>query len=226
MKSVNVYRKGIKVGETKVSDEDFSSVDSRIWYLNKDGYAQRHTVVDGKKRVIYLHRQIMNPPSDMFVDHINGDRLDNRRNNLRVATQAHNNKNQGIRVKSCYRMKGVRRRGNVWQADIRSDGICYYLGQHRTAYLAAAAYNEAAQRLHGEYARLNDLRAIASHPDLNRSVPRHQAVRSSPYPGVYWNTRANMWMVARHTPISQVYLGYYNEDLDAISAAMTLEACL
>jgi hypothetical protein len=77
---------------SKVSDEDFKELSRYTWYLKDTGYAI--TFINRKQ--ISLHRFIMNPPLNMQVDHINGDKLDNRRENLRVCTQTENLRNSGI----------------------------------------------------------------------------------------------------------------------------------
>lgn len=105
---------------------------------------------------LYLHRYILRDiPKGMVVDHISGDSLDNRRSNLRIVTVAQNNKNQHGYGSSGF--KGVLRyRGcKSWHAKIRSDGIVYDLGLYADPISAAIAYNEAAIRLHGEFALLN-----------------------------------------------------------------------
>ena len=79
-----------------IDDEDFERVSRYKWVSLKNKrtvYASRSSDLKGGKKTMYMHRFIMNPPSDMQVDHINGDGLDNRRVNLRVCTQSQNLKN-------------------------------------------------------------------------------------------------------------------------------------
>jgi hypothetical protein len=104
---------------------------------------------------LYLHRYILRDiPNGMVVDHISGDSLDNRRSNLRIVTVAQNNKNQ--RGYGASGFKGVFRGGvKSWNAVICSEGVVYQLGLFADPISAAIAYNEAAIRLHGEFAALN-----------------------------------------------------------------------
>lgn len=78
--------------------EDFNLVSQYRWYINDSGYAVWRGIKDGKKQTIRMHRLIMNAPSDKVIDHINHNKLDNRKTNLRICTQSENMlnlKNQG-----------------------------------------------------------------------------------------------------------------------------------
>jgi hypothetical protein len=104
---------------------------------------------------IYLHRNILSVSPGMEIDHINGDGLDCRRSNLRPALHRENCKNRRKNL-SHIGPKGVQRvRGSRWRARIRTNGILIHLGYFDTEELAAEAYDRAAIRLHGDFARLN-----------------------------------------------------------------------
>lgn len=117
-----------------------------------------------------MHRQVLERSLGrplavgLFADHINGNKLDNRRSNLREATRAESTLNRGPHgtwrgrvtassLKGVYARKGSRRR--PWRAQIKCDGKQIYLGVFATEPEAAAAYDAAALRLHGSFARLN-----------------------------------------------------------------------
>lgn len=123
-------RDGAVRGIVKVSAEDFERLDAFRWHLNGSGYAARSTPRP-TRRLIYMHREIMGlPPGDKRqVDHINGDRLDNRRDNLRVVTPAENSLNRHHRGGSS-RFRGVcwnRQRG-MWRAQVAYLRENYCLG--------------------------------------------------------------------------------------------------
>lgn len=96
---------------------------------------------------------------DGYLDHINNVHDDNRIANLREATASQNTRNQGKGSRGNSKYKGVffDKSEGIWRASITADGKAYYCGRHRTEEAAAKAYNEAAKRLHGEFAYLNDV---------------------------------------------------------------------
>ena len=98
----------------------------------------------------------MNPPLGMQVDHINGDRLDNRRENLRIVTNWQNQMNRGMTINNSSGYKGVRlRRSGKWEAQIRVNKKAIFLGRFYDKLDAAHAYDDAAKKYFGEFARLN-----------------------------------------------------------------------
>lgn len=88
-----------------------------------------------------------------YIDHINGNRLDNRISNLRLATMSQNLANSVIHRNNKSGFKGVSRIETRFRAQIKKDGKVIYLGLFASALEAHEAYCEAAARLHGEFAR-------------------------------------------------------------------------
>ncbi|MDE2434711.1 MAG: HNH endonuclease [Sphingomonadales bacterium] len=147
-------------GIVLVSDCDFEALSAFRWHLHSAGYAYRAQKKSGKQTNFLMHRQIMQPEKSMLVDHINGNRLDNRRENLRLATHAQNACNNAAIVGTSAR-RGVSwhtSRGK-WRATIKVDGRARHVGYFATEDDAAAAYDKAATDLHGEFARLNEVQA-------------------------------------------------------------------
>lgn len=106
------------------------------------------------KRQQTLHAFLMGAP---YVDHVNGDGLDNRRANLRSASTAENNQNRRRPRHNTSGFKGVvlTTRKRPWKAQIYAAGQQHHLGQFDTPEAAARAYDDAARRLHGPFARTN-----------------------------------------------------------------------
>jgi hypothetical protein len=109
---------------------------------------------DGGQTTIRLHNFLT---GWRYVDHINGDGLDNRRSNLRQATQATNNRNQAIGVRNNSGYKGVcwHKRAGKWCAQVSVGGRRIYLGLFVDPTEAARVYDAAAREVHGEFARVN-----------------------------------------------------------------------
>lgn len=147
-----------------VDEEDADLVRRYRWHAKRKSdwtqnrYVARSANVGGKTRCVYLHREIIGAQPGQFVDHINGNTLDNRRSNLRLCTQAQNIRNRAADKDNASGFKGISRTGgkrSPWRADIVADAIREYLGVFATPEEAARAYDAAALRLHGEFARLN-----------------------------------------------------------------------
>lgn len=105
-----------------------------------------------------MHREIANIPEDLECDHINGNSLDNRKANLRAATRRQNCWNNSKRKpKSLSKYKGVSfsKRGRPWKAMLTVNGKWIYLGSFNSENQAAKAYDKAARRHFGEFAKLN-----------------------------------------------------------------------
>jgi len=138
-----------------VDDSDYEELSKYKWYLDKF-YAKRNIRVGcGKQKAVKMHRLINNTPSGFETDHINGDKLDNRKCNLRTATTAQNRCNRGKQIDNKSGYKGVVfvSKYNNWQASIKINGKRKHLGTFRTPELAHAAYCEAAPKVHKEFAR-------------------------------------------------------------------------
>ena len=99
-----------------------------------------------------MHRLITGASYGIEVDHINGDRLDNRRSNLRLCTKAENTRNKVQQKHNRFGLKGVSFKCGKFYAQIQAHGKKYCLGYHSTPEEAHQAYCEAAFRLHGEFA--------------------------------------------------------------------------
>lgn len=118
---------------------------------------------NGKWSTEYLHRVIMARVlgRDLLqrehVDHINSDTLDNRRTNLRLASPSENLRNRGKNRNNTSGFKGVScfKRTGRWHARIWANGKCHHLGYYDTPEDAAHAYDIAARKVHGKFARLN-----------------------------------------------------------------------
>lgn len=147
-----------RYGAILFDEEDAAAVHQHRWYTaqrrSRHGIFYAQTSVQGT--TLYMHRMIAKPAPGLVVDHINSNGLDNRRGNLRAVTRAINSVTaRSWNPKSGYR--GVYRDQGLWVAQLWVGGKCNFLGRYKTSIEAAAAYNVAAERQWGSFARLNDL---------------------------------------------------------------------
>jgi len=142
----------------EVDEDDFDRVSKHTWACDSIGYVI--TTINGE--AVRLHRFIMGFPEGLSIDHIDGNRLNNRKSNLRICTHAQNMCNQKFREGGSSRYKGVawHARGKKWVAQITVEYRNVYLGLFATEEEAAKAYNIAALKHHGEFARINELEEI------------------------------------------------------------------
>lgn len=144
-----------------VDDADFNSLKKYSWHVrcDRDGryYATRSFWEGDKMKTLPMHRQLLDAPKGVYVDHINGNTLDNRRSNLRLCTNRQNTQNARKRARtgSKSKYKGVSEHYGKWRARIRVDGAVIHLGSFLNQVDAAKAYDKAAAKYFGEFARLN-----------------------------------------------------------------------
>lgn len=140
---------------TVVDASDYLSFGAYTYHLNSSGYAMRHLC---DKQGVVLHREIMNPPAEMQVDHINGNRLDNRRSNLRICTAQHNSWNRRIGSKNTSGYVGVHwvKASQSWAVVILVNGVRKHLGRFKNKLEAIRIRREAELLFYGEYAQVMD----------------------------------------------------------------------
>lgn len=152
-----------------IDDEDAERVLRHTWHVT---YCYRHghaflknvltdTVKNNKKTGLLLHRLLV--PNVSIIDHIDGNPLNNKKSNLRVCTNAENTRNCGKRVNNTSGYKGVSWHKYVKKffAQIGSNGQKIHLGYFDGVEDAARAYNAAALKHFGEFARLNEIVEVA-----------------------------------------------------------------
>jgi hypothetical protein len=180
MKKIIIESKTYGTHEVLLDDEDYDRLNEHKWCVQRD----YRSVVDkykfyvvrsfwpptdsknGKRRKsIRMHREITNAPKGKQVDHINGNPLDNRKENLRVCSQQENCMNRRHRTDNRSGYKGVsymkkgkdmiNERSKPWRAYIKFNHKQTRLGTYKTKEQAARAYDKKAIELFGEYAHLN-----------------------------------------------------------------------
>lgn len=138
-----------------IDDEDWPLVEGLKMFVDPDGYVRFNIKVKGKWVSRTLHNHLMRPPKGMLTDHVHGDKLDNRRHNLRVTDQHRNQVNRHkVNRNSSTGIRGVHYRGNTcpnrpWFMQIKASGITR-TGHFATKKEAIAARRAAELELYGE----------------------------------------------------------------------------
>lgn len=160
MKNIPVKIPNLKASKRAlVDDEDLELLSGYKWFI-RNGYAVRSEylgVIDGKSKCRYspMHRIVMKAEKGQTVDHVNGDRLDNRRQNLRFVDMRQNSWNRCVASNSTYGYKGVsfNKKNKRFYCRIVHQGKRYRFGYFLTAEEAAETYKKKELEFWGEFAR-------------------------------------------------------------------------
>ncbi len=163
-----------------VNDEDFEWLNQWKWYALSGGYkltyyAVRHLPQNHSKH-IHMHRLILDAPSGKLVDHINGNGLDNRRENLRLVTGSLNQHNRiKLNNNKTSKYKGVRwhKRDKKWIAQIVFNGKQKYLGSFDSEFEASLKYQKVKENILNEV--LNDGSSLTALSDSDTQGKEEKA---------------------------------------------------
>ena len=138
---------------TLVDDDMFEYLDQWKWRYSASGYVSRSEWENGSTKNVLLHRVVCNTPEGMETDHINCNKLDNRKSNLRTCTRAQNAQNRPAPKNNASGFKGVSwfKRDKKWIAYIQCNGKKKNLGRYSSPEEAAKIYEKAARELFGEF---------------------------------------------------------------------------
>lgn len=142
-------------GKTMVDDEDYENLKDSKWYVAHNGYVVKgiYNKMTQKTRSQFMHRVIMNTPNGMFTDHINHNKLDNRKCNLRICTRSGNQMNRKVSKNNKSGHKGVswNKWARKWRAQISKNGKTYLGGYYDDVKEASKVYQQKAKELFGEF---------------------------------------------------------------------------
>jgi len=193
-----------------VDDADYEWLSQYKWHFATVGYAA--SIINGKS--VYMHRLLLTPPAKHYVDHIDRNRLNNARSNLRIVTPTQSLMNQSKRKNVTSSFRGVAFIQGKWSARIKVNGQEIPIGRFRTQKAAAEAYNQAAVQHFGEYAALNDLSILPDKVDL----PLGSRKKTSKYNGVKQMWPRNKWQARIMVDRVQHHLGTFATELEAAQA--------
>jgi len=132
-----------------IDDGDAKLFVDKTLFIHTQGYVVAEWGGRIARQRQYAHRLIMNPPTGLQIDHLNGVKLDNRRCNLRIVDQTTNNFNARLRSDNTHGVRGVslHKPSGLWQARITVRGRRYNLGYFPSAEDAGAAYRRFAESM-------------------------------------------------------------------------------
>jgi hypothetical protein len=209
-----------------VDDADYEKYNQFNWTPHYNGqkyYPVRKVKIDGKSREIYLHREIMDAPKGVHVDHINGNSLDCRRENMRFATPSQNAMNRRMRSDNKTGVVGVSQtRSGKYLACYSIKGRLKRLGLFSTLEEAKAAREAAEAKYYGEYARSKDL-LVEQLPEPRPENKPYQLYRkrvnnSSGKTGVSYFRPMKAWRARIRLQSKEKTLGYYKTFEEACAA--------
>jgi len=158
--NMSMYIHTIKSGHQIILDDEDKHLAERSWQLNSVGYARRtmYSRETKKLRTALMHREIIGAKKGQVVDHKNGNKLDNRKANLRVCTQSQNQANRLKSASQSSKYKGVCLTKNFrparWEASLTVNGVRY-----RKIFMketdAAKWYDQQAIKYFGKFALTN-----------------------------------------------------------------------
>jgi len=148
----------VKGGVAIVDEDDVSRVNQYHWHTNPDGYAISNIWYEGRRTSISMHRYVMGcvPRDGKELDHINGNRLDNRKENLRFVEHIHNTWNTVKKKTASCTYKGITKNDSGgFDTQITVKGKTTFLGAYKDERECAKIYDIASAMFHGEYAKFN-----------------------------------------------------------------------
>lgn len=164
------------VGEAIIDKEDVIKIKPYKWRLNKGGTERSkcngvYTGNAKNSKCISLHRFLMNCPKNMYVDHVNGNRLDNRKNNLRICTNQENSFNRTVQGNNTSGSKGVwfDKSRSKWTAEIKYNNKKIYIGRYEYKDIAIFSRLYAEKVLFKEY-MAKECQSILSALNINPQV--------------------------------------------------------
>ncbi|MDG1949875.1 MAG: HNH endonuclease [bacterium] len=176
--------------KAKVDDDDFDNLNENwIWYRSSAGYAISN---DSWSK---MHRIVTKAEKKDIVDHINGDKLDNRKENLRLVSTCENVHNQKKRTGTKNNYKGTKfnKRLKLWEGRCRIYGQDFSLGHYTSEVAAGYAYNKKAQEL-SDYAKVNEFPGYTTEQLEQMLIDDKREIKPADFRSrfkyVYWHKKA------------------------------------
>jgi hypothetical protein len=183
---------------TFIDRDDIERIQGYTWKGTwVSGSYRPYAYIDQQRKQVFLYRFLFDEPKGFDVDHWDGDTLNNRRKNLRIATHQQNLANQKLSSASTSGYKGVtldqrkKKDGTPlepsWMAQAKHNGKRVYIGKFPSPEAAARAYDRKMIELHGEFARTNESLGLLP-PDDGSELERQIHLGANARGGNRWKT--------------------------------------
>lgn len=215
----------IPLGKDKyavISIEDLPEIGKFRWSKSPNGATRTLLKSESplKKVTMSMHRQIMNPPDGMCVDHIDRNVLNNTRENLRICTALENAWNRKPQKRKSIGTKGVIQTGKkLWRVEIVCNKQRIHVGTYDSPEKSALAYSEASIKYHGEYGRVEET-PFQDYSDVPIAPRANNRPTTSGHFGVIWNYKK--WTVSLVINGKTKTFGSFEKKEDAIAKVKTL----
>lgn len=202
-----------------VDDEDYCYITNCYDIkVNYDGYVQCMVKKKYKRMGLFsmpLHKILMNPNRMgrcVVVDHVDGNKLDNQKSNLRVCSHQQNMQNRKVHDGYANKKKASQYKGvyydHGWKAQMGKDAGKLYIGSYDSEITAANAYNHKAKELFGEFSRLNNVEYMSKEDVESRNVANK---KTSKYRGV--SLVDSKWLVQIYHKGKNIIIGKYDDEI-------------
>lgn len=199
-----------------VDDDDYEYLSKFKWRVQKQKnscYASKYNPDGSETR---MHREIVGAREGYDVDHIDGNGLNNQKENLREVTRRQNNQNLHVATSSVFPGVSRHKRSGKWQSTVKVNGKQKWLGQYDSEKEAFSAYCEFVNDVLGEEVLFDP--SIPKTKVKHNVIDVHPSPKTSKYPGVHWKKSRKKWCAQIRVKRKCVCLGYYENELDAFSA--------
>lgn len=221
MKEIKLKPNGVAL----IDDDNHELLSKMRWYLSKHGYAIGGNAKNGIKAFIKMHRFVMSISDPKIkIDHIDGNKLNNQKHNLRIATPSQNAHNSKKRCNTKNRYKGTNYlpKLKLWQSRCRMNNKDIFLGHYTSEIAAAYAYNKQALRL-SEYARINYLpfhhtylENILKSDFSTRLLPEQSKYKYIFFKKKTGRMKCNKWYISFLYNSKRINKGYFFNEDDAV----------
>ena len=203
-----------------IDADDLPRVSEHIWSIKKCGRTW-YPFIKQKDKVVTLGRFLLDAQSGQVVDHIDGNGMNNQRNNLRFVTQQQNTWNKRRSRTSSSKFKGVswHKKSHCWRATIRVRGKYENLGFFQDEAKAAIAYEKRAREVQGIFFKKEKSIILQTNGPVEWIIHIQKKKKtSSQFRGVRWHKRDRKWIATISVGGTDKELGRFYSEIEAAYA--------